>query len=205
MGICYVVGAGDNYGLDFWPEEGDCVIAVDGGFHALEERGIPVDMAIGDFDSLGYVPRHPNVVLLNAEKDDTDMLAAVKEGIQRGYGEFHMYCGTGGRIEHTIANVQLLAWLAQKGMRGLLFGKDCVITAVTDGALVLSKRLAGYVSVFSYTERSEGVELKGLKYELDNAVLTNTYPLGVSNEFRGVESRISVKNGTLLVVYPRRQ
>lgn len=205
MGICYVIGAGDNYGLDFWPEGGDYVIAVDGGFGALEEKGIPVDMAMGDFDSLGYVPQHPNTILLNAEKDDTDMLAAVKEGIARGYQEFHMYCGTGGRIEHTIANVQLLAWLAQNGMRGGLFGKDCVITAITNGTITLPKHLSGYVSVFSYTERSEGVDLKGLKYELDNAVLTNTYPLGVSNEFTGAESRISVKNGTLLVVYPSAQ
>ena len=194
-GICYVVGAGENYGLNFAPEAGDYVIAVDGGFQALEEGGIAADMVIGDFDSLQAVPRHPNVIRLNTEKDDTDMLAAVREGIRAGYGVFHIYCGTGGRIEHTIANIQLLADLAQGGNQGFLMGRDYMMTAIKNRTVTFPKETSGYVSVFAHSERAEGVYLKGLKYELDNAVLTNTYPLGVSNEFIGKESRISVRNG----------
>ena len=202
-GICYVVGAGENYGLDFSPRPGDLVIAVDGGFQVLQENGMNADMVIGDFDSLHFVPQHPNVIVLNTEKDDTDMWAAVKEGMDAGYEIFHIYCGTGGRIEHTIANIQLLARLAQKEKQGVLFGKDYMITAVTNRTITFPKHLSGYVSVFSHSEKAEGVYLKGLKYELDNAELTNTYPLGVSNEFIGEESTISVKNGTLVIVYPR--
>lgn len=202
-GICYVVGAGENYGLDFTPRSDDYVIAADAGFQVLEQNGIKIDMVIGDFDTLHQVPTHPNVIVLNKEKDTTDTLSAVREGIKMGYEVFHIYCGTGGRIEHTIANIQLLTELSQSGKHGFLFGKDYIITAVTNETLPFPKEASGFVSVFSHSDKAEGVFLKGLKYKLENAVLSNTYPLGVSNEFIGKESSISVGNGTLVVVFPK--
>ena len=113
--VCYIVGAGENYGLDFIPDEGDYIIAVDGGYQYLTQENIPADLVIGDFDTLRYVPEHPNVIKLPPEKDDTDTGWAVKEGWKRGYREFVLYGVTGGRISHTMANVQLLAGLAVKG------------------------------------------------------------------------------------------
>lgn len=202
-GICYIVGAGENYGLDFMPRSNDYVIAADAGFRVLEQNGIEIDMVIGDFDTLNRVPAHSNVIVLNKEKDTTDMLSAVREGIKMGYEVFHIYCGTGGRVEHTIANMQLLTELSQNGKHGFLFGKDYVITAVTNETLHFLKEASGFVSVFSHSDKAEGVFLKGLKYELENAVLSNTYPLGVSNEFIGKESSITVGNGTLVVVFPK--
>lgn len=201
-GICYIVGAGENYGIDFSPCADDFVIAADAGFQVLEQHGINMDLVIGDFDSLSFVPKHPEVIPLKKEKDDTDMRAAVLEGLKAGYETFHIYGGTGGRIEHTIANMQLLAELSSGGKRGFLFGRDYIITALTNGTFVFPDHVSGYVSVFAHSERAEGVWLKGLKYELQDAVLTNSYPLGVSNELIGKESSISVKNGTLLIVFP---
>ena len=201
--ICYIVGAGENYGLDFTPSANDLVIAADAGIRCLEECGITANLVIGDFDSLNDIPTHPNTMALSPEKDDTDMLAAVKEAIRAGYSDFHIYCGMGGRIDHTIANLQVLAHLSENGMRGFLFGKDSVITAITNQTITFDKIPSGYDSVFSHTEKSEGVYLRGLKYELTDAVLTNTFPLGVSNEFIGKESSISVGSGTLLIVFPK--
>lgn len=201
--ICYIIGAGENYGLDFTPSADDFVIAADAGIRYLEECGIIAGLVIGDFDSLNDIPTHPNTMVLSPEKDDTDMLAAVREGIKAGYSDFHIYCGMGGRIDHTIANLQVLAYLSENGMRGFLFGKDSVITAITNQKMSFEKVPSGYISVFSYTEKAEGVYLCGLKYELTDAVLTNTFPLGVSNEFIGKESSISVGSGTLLVVFPK--
>ena len=202
-GICYIVGAGDNYGLDFVPRPGDYVIAADGGLNHLEQSGIKADLLIGDFDTLQYKPDHPNVITLNEEKDDTDTLAAMREGINLGYTVFHIYCGMGGRVEHTIANVQLLAYLSQSDRKGFLFGRDCIMTAITNGSMAFSKHAKGSVSVFSFSGKSTGVYLKGLKYELHNATLTSTFPIGVSNEFTGKESGVTVENGTMLVVFPR--
>lgn len=201
--ICYITGAGENWGIDFVPSANDYVIAVDGGLRYLQEANVDADLVIGDFDTLGHCPSHPNVIRLNPQKDDTDMLAAVKEGIGMGFSVFHLYGGTGGRIDHTIANVQLLAFLSQNGRQGFLMDRNCVITAITDCRLVFPETAQGYLSVFSYTEKSEGVTLCGLKYELSKAVLSNTFPIGISNEFRGVESSVSVESGTLLVVFPK--
>ena len=84
-GICHIVGAGENYGINFEPGTKDLVIAVDAGFRLLEQKAVRIDLAIGDFDTLQYIPKHSNVIALKAEKDDTDMLAAVREGIRAGY------------------------------------------------------------------------------------------------------------------------
>ncbi len=203
QGICYLVGAGEDYGLDFQPKAEDFVIGVDAGYRLLRQNDMPVHLAIGDFDTLGCRPDFPNTIVLNTEKDDTDMQAAVREGIGAGYRQFRIYCGTGGRLDHTLANLQLLAELSENGRQGILFDRDCAITAITDSILVFPEKCSGYVSVFSHSGQAEGVYLRGLKYELEDALLRNTYPLGISNEFTGKESSISVRRGTLLVFSPR--
>jgi thiamine pyrophosphokinase len=202
-GTCYIVGAGDNYGIDFVPRSGDYVIAADGGFRYLEQAKITADLLIGDFDTLRHKPDHPHIITLSSEKDDTDTLAAVQEGIKLGYSQFCFYACTGGRIEHTIANIQMLTFLSQNGMKGFIFDKNSIITAVTNGTITFSPHKDGFVSVFSLSEHSTGVCLKGVKYEPDNAHLTNTFPIGVNNEFIGKESSFFVNDGTLLIVFPR--
>ena len=107
----------------------------------------------------------------------------------------------GERNDHSVANIQLLHYIATKGARGTIYHGDEVFTAFSDGTLKLGADLKGYVSVFSLTDESRGVTIENLKYPLDNATLYSYMPIGVSNEFLGEESRIEVKDGTLLVVY----
>ncbi|MDO4492363.1 MAG: thiamine diphosphokinase [Clostridia bacterium] len=201
--VCYIVGAGENHGLDFVPAPGDFVIAADAGLNYLTAAGIRADRVIGDFDTLGHRPEHPDIVELCPEKDITDMYAAVREGIALGYRTFCLYCGMGGRVEHSIANLQMIAGLSKEGVTAFLFDNGNVITALTNGKLTLGAFPAGFVSVFAHSDRAEGVTIRGLKYTLENAVLTNTFPLGVSNEYTGETAEISVENGTLLIVTPK--
>ncbi len=201
-GICYVVGAGEFCPRGLTPGPGDLVIAADGGFAALEGLGLSPDLVVGDFDSLGHRPDHPHVVALPVEKDDTDMHSAIRLGWERGYRAFRLYGGTGGRIDHTLANIQSLAWLASQGGRGWLVGPDWTATVLSDGgALTLEAGRQGTVSVFCLGDRAEGVDIQGLKYGLTDGVLTADYPLGVSNSFLGGESRVSVRRGKLLVLW----
>lgn len=198
-GICYVVGAGESGEITLNPEKEDFVIAVDGGYEKL--KGQRIDLVVGDFDSLSYVPDHPRVMRLKPEKDDTDMLVALREGLAEGYDTFHIYGGGGGRFDHTLANIQCLAFLADRGARGYLIGMEQTTTLIQNSAFCLSGKSKGYISVFAYGERAFGVTLRGLRYPLTDAELSDRIPLGVSNEFTGQDACVSVGNGRLVIVY----
>lgn len=199
---CYVIGAGDFYGLREIPDDSDYVIAADAGYKYCREAGLIPDLVLGDFDSLGDIPEHPNTVKLPAEKDDTDMLFALKLGIEKGYRHFFIYGGTGGRRpDHGVANLQCLLYLANRGCRGWLFGENEVWTVIKNSALRL--RGSGTVSVFCIDGGASGVSLRGLKYPLENASVAPDFPIGVSNELAGGDAEISVLSGSLLVMYSK--
>lgn len=201
MSVCYIVGAGDCDSLPITKKDGDIIIAADGGVKHLERFGLVPDIIIGDFDSLGKVPEGDNVIRLKPEKDVTDMHAAVDEGIAAGFTEFEIFGATGGRLDHTLANVQLAASLAEKGLRHRIHGSGCCVVALNNSDIAFDADMSGYISVFAHSDVCTGVTIEGLKYELRDACLSNTFSLGVSNEFIGAESRISVENGILVIVY----
>ena len=118
---CYIFGAGSFYGLSQRPAPGDTVIAADGGWEPCRGEGLTPDLLLGDFDSLHTVPDFAHIRRVPVEKDDTDMIRAVKEGFARGETEFHLLGGMGGRrTDHTLANMQTLAYIARHGGRGFL-------------------------------------------------------------------------------------
>lgn len=205
--VCAVFGAGDYYDAPIVPK-GAFVIAADGGLDHVRDLGLHADVVIGDFDSLAGPSPAPGerTIALPAEKDDPDMLSALKIGWARGCRIFHIHGGLGGRIDHTIANIQLMALLSRHGGIGFLHGDGTIVTALTDGELrfpandVAPGRM---VSVFSLTDESQDVNESGLKYRLEHATMTNTRVNGVSNEFlRGVPCAINVHHGTLIVTFP---
>lgn len=205
MGICYIVGAGEFGDGTFCPLKADMVIACDGGFKSCTEKSIRVDMVVGDFDSLAYVPAHPNVIKLSPEKDETDTGWAIQEAWKRGYREFVIYGGTGGRISHTIANIQLLADLAKRGGHGILIGKDSWYRVIHNEEICFGPEEEGFLSVFCLGDQAQGVFEQGFKYELNDWTLKKEEPLGVSNEFTGKPARIAVKNGTLLLLREKKE
>ena len=196
--ICYIIGAWHGEDACIRPREGDFVIAADGGYAALQALGVTADLVVGDFDSLGYVPQAEEVVQHPVMKDDTDMMLAVKLGLDRGYRNFVLTGSVGGRLDHTLANLQTLMYLAQQGARGILYGEGTVITVLKDGSLTLTGE--GVLSVFCLSGEARGVTEQGLLYGLDNAVMVSGYPIGVSNEFTGVPATISVTDGTLIIL-----
>lgn len=152
------------------------------------------------------MPDGDRSVRLPPQKDDPDLLSALKVGWSRGAREFHIYGALGGRIDHTIANMQLMALLASHGGIGYLYGDGSIVTAIADGALefpanhVAPRRM---ISVFSHSDVCHGVTIAGLKYVLEGAALANTVVQGVSNEFvDGSAATVSVESGTLIITFP---
>ena len=96
------------------------------------------------------------------------MLCAIQTGIEHGFSEFHIFGGTGGRNDHTIANIQTLTWLAKNDFRGFLYSENEVMTVVYNSKIEFDKSFSGYISVFSIDTESINVTEKGLKYTVEN-------------------------------------
>ncbi len=200
MGKCVILCAGEIAGGILPLEADDLLIAADGGYRHTHKLGLAPHIVLGDFDSLGFVPEgaqvHPK------EKDDTDAMLAVKLGLSKGYKEFYIYGGMDGpRVDHTMANFQLLHYLAQRGARGFLMGVRQIATVITDH-LVFPREQTGTVSVFCLSAQAI-VDIEGLKYTLKDGILRPSFPLGVSNAFIGKEGKITVKEGTVLVIWEK--
>jgi len=198
--VCYIVGAGDFYG-EIKKKNTDLVIAADAGLIALKKTGVVPDLIVGDFDSLGFVPDGNNVIQHPVMKDDTDTMLAVKTGFERGFDKFVILGGTGKKLSHTFANIQTLSYISQRGGTAFLIGGGYTVTALTNSAISFGDRAKGRISVFCNGRNALGVNENGLLYSLENAELSSDFPLGVSNEFTGVKSSVSVKDGTLIIIW----
>lgn len=198
-GTCFIVGAGECSSLPFVPSAQDLVIAADGGFAPLQRAGMRIDLALGDFDSLGRVPDCGETRVFPVKKDDTDMMLAIKTGLARGYRRFELYGGLGGQLEHTLANIQALHYLCAHGARGFLTDGGVTLT-VLDGSGVFVPEAAGSLSVFAMAGDAE-VTLRHLLYETDHTALSPAFPLGVSNQFIGQPAQIAVSSGTVVLLW----
>lgn len=202
MANCIIFCAGEFSALAEPIRPDDLLVAADGGLTHLEKLGLAPHVILGDFDSLGYVPAQAQV--FPVEKDDTDAMLAVRHGLNAGCNRFLLYGSLDGpRLDHTIANFQTLQFIADHASSGYLIGNQYIATVLKDGVLRFPDGAQGTISVFCMGANAEGVTLSGLKYELTDGTLSAGYPLGVSNSFTGKPAEISVKSGSLLILYHR--
>ena len=227
-GRAILMCAGEYEPMEILRGAEDFVVAVDGGLARLLEAGIEPDLVLGDFDSLEgkYLPwldclkntRPERLSQLPCEKDDTDTLHAVRVCLERGYKRIDLYGALGGRLDHTIANIQTLSWIRRQGGCGYLLGKNTLATVLCGEMILLPDTFEGTFSIFALDGRVTGVTLEGMKYPLFEWELTNTFPLGVSNEVSnkvsnevsneaGAEKRASasVREGLALMILNRRE
>lgn len=207
-GKCIVIGAGDLTMGEIQRAEDDYCIAVDGGLSYCGILNVEPDFIIGDFDSISEKERvavhklkeeiPERILELPREKNDTDMLAALKYGLELGYHDFRIYAGTGGRFDHTLANIQCLLYLKNHNATGYLLDGTGMMLVIQNEAVHFKKELEGYLSLFALDKIVKGVTIKGMKYNLDAYTMTNDFPIGISNEFDGEESTIIVEDGALV-------
>ena len=199
---CIIVSGG-RPGPAPQPQPGDFVIACDRGYRYCAGLGLQPDLFIGDFDSYdGAVDPAVPVERLQPEKDDTDTMLAVKEAIRREFADILMLGMLGGRLDHTLANIQTIVYAVQHGASASIVEKDCRITALRGGQSVAIPYARGFhFSVFCHSDSAEGVSIRHAKYELENAQITNGFPIGVSNSFLpGEDAVVSVESGILVIV-----
>ncbi|SFU48272.1 thiamine diphosphokinase [Butyrivibrio sp. INlla21] len=211
---CVIISAGSFTPIEIPLEEGDYCIACDAGFMYARDLGILPDLIVGDFDSLNELgpdaertleeirESDPDRIMqLEVRKDDTDTMKAVKIALLKGYKKIFLYGALGGRrFDHSFANVQTLLYIKHNGGTGYIMDHDKMLMIAENETVKFNRGNTGYISVFSLSEKAEGVTIKGLSYTLDNGELSSDFPLGVSNEFIiDEEAELTVERGTLLI------
>lgn len=197
---CIVIGSGEFKEKNINVSNSDFVIASDGGYIYCVKQNIKVDLLVGDFDSLHSVPQDIETIRLSKEKDETDTYMCIKEGIKRGYTEFELYGCLGGRIEHTLANIQIIVKFKKENIDlKLINGNTRIYCLKEKEEHLIVKNHLKFISVFSHTDNSI-ISIKGLKYNLDNYKLTNMFPLGLDNETTSSNGYIYVKSGIVIIV-----
>ena len=225
-GRCIMMCAGEYHPMEINIRPDDFVVAVDRGLVHLLEAGIEPDLLLGDFDSLEeaalignndsggkilsetiarYRAMGPDHFLqLPVAKDDTDTMAAVKLGLEKGYREFLIYGAMGGRTDHLMANIQTMVFVLHNGGRAWMLDRQTGMTVIGPGEFRLPADFEGTVSLFAMDGCLEHVTIRGLKYEVEDAEIRNDYPLGCSNETlasgSGAEAVISIGKGAGLLI-----
>lgn len=183
----------------YQPQAGDYILCADAGYQIARKLDVQPHAVIGDFDSM-EAPQSERIIRYPVIKDDPDTLLCAKHALEMGIKRFLIVGGIGGRLDHTLANLQTLIYLAERGAQAELRDGRIGIHALRNGSISIP-RTNGKLSVFALNGRCEGVFIRGAKYELENAVLTPDFPLGMGNDFAADAAEIGVKNGTLLIIW----
>ena len=179
----------------------DYIICADRGYQTAVEAEITPDLLIGDFDSYGGgLPSGVEIIRLNPEKDNTDTLHCVKTALERGMTEFVLLAATGGRLDHTLANLSVTEYLADRGAHCIILSKNEKIELLTAGIHTYSGCKGLTFSVFPYGCKSIVLSYTGAYYPLNHGVLTHSTAMGVSNVFTDDTAEITVHEGKALLI-----
>ena len=201
-GLCAIISGGEYSPMDDI-KAAEYIIACDRGYSYAKRSGIVPDLLLGDFDSYtGKLPEGAAVERLPREKDDTDTMHAVRRALELGFTRISLYCALGGRLDHMLANLQTASYAAERGVPVQLFSRGCEAYIFSGGSVRIPARAGCSLSVLSLSDRCTGVSITGVKYPVEHATITNRFPIGTSNEWRG-EARISLESGIMAVLLCR--
>lgn len=201
--FCLIISGGE---FSPPPEElraANYIIACDAGYRHAQRLGLVPDLIVGDFDSAPPPVTDIPVERFPSRKDDTDTMLAARRALARGAKRVAICCAFGGRLDHTLANLQTAAFLATHGVCVRLVGTDTDATVLTGGSLRIPRRDGWSLSLFSLSERCEGVAIRGAEYGGDGMTLEGRLPMGVSNVWASDAAEIEVQSGILLVMLSR--
>ncbi len=211
MSRCVILSAGpvkDPQRLRSLLRPDDWFVVADGGWRLAQELGVSVSLLVADFDSLSYpvTTGDTEVIRLPVEKDWTDTMAAAMEGLRRGFREFLILGGTGGRLDHTMANFAVLHSLLLQGAHAVMADDQNRVWMMLPGSYRIEPVKGYKFSLFPYAGEVTGLTERQVYYPLNNATLTPDSTLSVSNEFLRdsaqkclLPAEISFETGVLII------
>ena len=207
MSRCVVIGGADinNYeAIRAYLLPDDFIICCDSGLKHYQALDVVPDLIIGDFDSHENPEMPMETIVLPCEKDDTDTMAAVREAAARGFENFLLLGVFGGRLDHTLANVYILLWLAKRGNKAMVVDDFSEMELILPGTVGKVPDTFSYFSLVTIAGTAEGVTIRNAKYTLKNQDIFPEWQFGVSNEpLPAQTAEITIRTGALLLIRDR--
>ncbi|MDH4207986.1 MAG: thiamine diphosphokinase [Anaerolineae bacterium] len=186
--------------------ERDLVVVVDGGARNALGLGLQPHVVLGDLDSMEPELRQHldqegvQFVAYPARKDETDSELAVKYALDRGATDLVLLGALGGRIDHALANIMLLAIPQLEGVRARMIDGSQELTLIRDEA-VIEGNPGDVISLLPLAGDATGIHTEGLEYTLHGETLKFGAARGVSNVLAAPLARVRVGAGLLLLVH----
>ena len=198
----YVGGGIDPASITERPQKEDMTVAADSGWNNAELLGVTPQILLGDFDSIGRdtLPKAEEILQVPPEKDRTDTQLAVDLALSRGANDFVLIGGLSGRLDHTLSNLSILEYLAERGAHAVMTDGFNRVRCLRNTGALIARSAYTYLSFIVVGEVAKGVSVDGCKYPLKNAKLKRTCQYAVSNEITGNCALVEVRHGALLVV-----
>ncbi len=198
---CIIIGSSpytDPLVLRKWIQKGDYIACADGGHVFARQLGIVPSLVIGDFDSSAPPANDTaaEIIRLPVEKDDTDTVSVVRHCMQMGFDTFLLFGMTGGRFDHTLANLSVLYHLARNGRQAYMIDAGSITRVLTVGTVAIDGHKGCGFGIFPFACEQISVSLSGFAYPLDHGDLTADYPVGVSNTILSDHACITLHSGT---------
>ena len=187
------------------PKADDLCIAADSGYHTARALGERIDILLGDFDSIGDMPRDEGMEIrrVPAEKDYTDTQLAVEIALDKGAEDIIMIGGLSGRLDHTLSTLAILEDLHGRGVYATLTDGQSRARYLKSSSTLVARSHYKYLSLIAADDIVKGVDIEGCKYPLKKATLHRRNQFAVSNEITGNVAFISVKKGGVYIIESR--
>ncbi|MDO5707715.1 MAG: thiamine diphosphokinase [Andreesenia angusta] len=186
------------------------IVAVDSGMNILDEMKISPDLLVGDFDSIDksigtdiIENKSIEIVKRPVEKDETDTEIAIDILLEKGFKEIVLLGATGTRIDHTLANINLLSKIKNNNAFGRIIDANNIIEIGSDNIVIQREYDYKYLSLLPFGGKVKGISLKGFKYNAESLDMDDDSVIGISNEIISDRAEISIKKGKLLIIKSR--
>lgn len=175
------------------------VICADGGFRHMDKLGLIPDIVIGDMDSVKADLHNEKTIVYPVRKNFTDSEIAVNHAIDNGFLELVLVGFTGTRMDHTLTNVFLLKSISERGVKARIIDEHNIIRYAEKENMLCGKK-GDIVSIIPIGGDVSGITTEGLDYPLFSETLEFGKGRGVSNVMTGDECKITINNGSALII-----
>ncbi|MDD6207229.1 MAG: thiamine diphosphokinase [Clostridiales bacterium] len=192
---------------------GCLVLCVDGALEKAYEWHIPVDIILGDFDTVSNEvlekyrekqveeSRSVQIESYCPEKDLTDTHLAILRAMQEDPEQILVLGATGSRLDHVLGSLHAMYDCIRQGIRICFLDAVCRISMTTDSRIIEKKEAYGsYLSVLPFSGTAKRVTLSGVKYPVENRDFLYGESIGISNEIVEKQAEIKVGEGCLLII-----